>query len=247
VKLAWLLTLNLLVSLAANSTEYSNSFLKFSMPDGWYCNLEGAEFVCHSQQPNDAKRASIVFVGKLIGPQDSLLRYRQYLSSPLRSADPTQRGPSTIISPPREYPIKGRTWIDALHKGSEVRDYYTRYLGTVAGQLAVMVTLSVRASDYSTYGPLVFKIADSLMLSEKYKNYLNNSASPSSGDPLAPGISGPSGAETIGPPEGGFFIDPYKGPNGPSRKASRWKALLFVLGVVSAVVAGYLLWSSRKK
>ena len=238
------LLLILMLGFAGNlyATEYSNSFLKFQIPDNWQCNLTSTVFICHSFGNLDAKKAVIVFTAKLKGPQDSLADYLQHLSSPLPSADPRQHVTSRIISPPKEYLINGRTWVDAIHSSSELKGYFTRYLGTVTDRLAVMVSLSVRSSDYASIGPTIFKIADSLMLSEKYKSSLGKTSVPSS----SVGFNGTLPRETMGTDNGSFFIAPYQGPKHGTSRATKWKALLFLFGVVSAIVAGYFLWTSRK-
>jgi hypothetical protein len=135
-------------SLAA---KFANQFSEFELPPQWQCILEGAEWVCQSQNEGTKKDAIIVLAAKLKGDQDSLDQYLAYLKG-VKTFTSLQGKP--IKSEPRyakTINLNGQPWVDALHLESEIPGYYTRYLATVKKDIGILVTYSINKSKYQRY------------------------------------------------------------------------------------------------
>src|ERR1700677_4767489 len=61
---------------------FHNSYVQFELPDRWNCNIEGTEWVCSSDDKNDAREAIVILTAKEVGPQDSFPIYENYLRAP---------------------------------------------------------------------------------------------------------------------------------------------------------------------
>jgi hypothetical protein len=58
--------------------------------------------------------------------------------------------------------ISGVNWVDAIHLGSEVETYYTRYAATVKDSLGILVTFSAHKDHYGKYSNDFMKAVQSL-------------------------------------------------------------------------------------
>ena len=126
----------------AAAMEFRSSYLRFELPDGWTCRLEVTEFVCSPPLAAGEKASSImIFTAKEEGPDDSFTEYRKHLES-----EGEKRGPGGVIKPPTIMRIGDTLWIDATISGSEIPNYYTRYLATVKNGIALLVTFSAHSS-----------------------------------------------------------------------------------------------------
>jgi hypothetical protein len=47
--------------------------------------------------------------------------------------------------------INDHPWLDSLHQDSEVKNYFTRYMGTLKDEIAILVTFSAHNKYYSKY------------------------------------------------------------------------------------------------
>src|SRR5690349_13257675 len=116
----------------AEAKTFSNAYISFNMPDTWNCSLEQTEWVCRSSKVEEAKEAIIILTAKEVGPTDSYQNYRQHLNSPIQAqARAGQTSMSQIIYPAKDLKINNQDWLDGLHLGSEVPNYYTRYVATI--------------------------------------------------------------------------------------------------------------------
>lgn len=152
----------LLLSLNLFAKRFSTEYLEFELPSGWECILEGAEWVCQSDNKNRKKEAIIIMAAKEKGPQDSLESYTTYLTEKKEYLLPNRK---KQISEPRYTKIKTvnqSKWVDSLHLASEVPGFYTRYLATVKGELGVAVTFSVSKDHYDAYQAVFDKVISSM-------------------------------------------------------------------------------------
>lgn len=136
----------------ANARTFKNAYISFEMLDSWKCKLEQTEFVCRSEDPQEAKEAVIIFTAKEKGPTDSFPIYFQHLNKPITA--PAKTGAtltSTVTISPREVLINDQKWLDSLHINSEVQNYYTRYLPTIKDQIAVLITFTAHNSKYQKH------------------------------------------------------------------------------------------------
>src|SRR5688572_27725536 len=61
---------------------FASDYLQFELPPGWDCVLEGAEWVCQSENDDRKREAIIILVAKTRGEQDNLDQYMNYLKAP---------------------------------------------------------------------------------------------------------------------------------------------------------------------
>ena len=157
------LFLVLILSLAAHAETFRNAYVQFELPSSWKCAAEGTEWVCSSQNKNDAKESIIVLTAKEAGPQDTFEIYEGYLKKPKPVPGAGGKVENSILkNGPLLRKINDQQWVDALHMGSEIPGYYTRYLATVKDKLAILVTLSAHQKAYSKYSNDYFRAVESL-------------------------------------------------------------------------------------
>ena len=141
----------LIIPSSAHATRFGNQFVEFELPARWKCGLEGAEWVCQSEDDAKKRDAIIVLAAKLKGDQDTLEKYQDYIKAPRTVTLP---GGKTTKSDPKyakNITINAHLWVDSLHLTSEIPDFFTRYLATVEKDIAVLVTYSVNKGKYADY------------------------------------------------------------------------------------------------
>jgi hypothetical protein len=237
---------NLIVAIAlflpssGEAKVFRNAYISFELPEKWNCNLEQTEWVCRTSDPGLAE-AVIILTAKETGPQDALPGYESFLKKPRMTMTRTgQSLPSTVYKV-EQRTINNQPWIDGMHFGSEVGQYYTRYLATTKDKIAVLVTFSAHKLHYSKYSNDFFKAVESLTVvaTRSLMNGAGNSggmptfgASGSAGDPMPmEGSLGESGESGGG---GGMF------GGGDSEK---FIAFILIIGALGA----YFLIKSQQK
>lgn len=227
----------ILLSFTAQAKVFRNAYISFEMPETWKCNLEQTEWVCRSEQGKEAKEAIIILTAKEVGPTDSFPLYESHLNSPI-SSNVRGGGDSKVVYASKNVKINDQSWLDALHLGSEVPNYFTRYLATIKDKIAILVTFSAHKQFYTKYSQDFFKAVMSLRVIAS-KNLL---ARPELG-PIRPG------SETLGGPIGSAMpTDMLEGEGfGDGKKGNKSILLLgaFVLAALGAVI--YLRAKKKKK
>ncbi|WP_416896913.1 MAG: hypothetical protein ACMVY4_15505 [Minwuia sp.] len=137
IALAWVL-------LPAEPNYYRTPHFELSVPHGWACWQEGGEFVCLEEGKIPASEI-IVFASKARNEDDDLDDYESHLKTPRIFEEDGETRRSEVVHVHRRT-IDGRSWVDAMHLGSEVPGYYTRYLATVTAQTGLVITVSARKS-----------------------------------------------------------------------------------------------------
>lgn len=226
--------------IVANSSDakvFHNAYISFEMPDSWKCNLEQTEWVCRSEQTKESKEAIIILTAKEVGPTDSIDLYEQHLNSALpvtnRNGSP---GQSQIQYKSKKVQINNQMWIDGLHLGSEVPNYFTRYFATIKDKIAILVTFSAHKMYYSKYSQDFFKSIMSLRVIAS-KNLLTR---PDVG-PVRPGseIIG----STIGRAMPMDMEQPEENSSGKSNSRLTYMALAALIGALGL----YFFFKSKKK
>src|SRR5262249_35545761 len=141
----------LLMAPSAHALKFSNQFVEFELPFNWKCLLEGADWVCQSEDKNKMRDAIIVLAAKLKGDQDSMEKYTAYLKNARSFKSPTGKD---IASQPKytaNKQLNGQVWVDSLHLESEIPGFFTRYLATVYQDIGVLVTYSVNKTKFQDY------------------------------------------------------------------------------------------------
>jgi hypothetical protein len=230
----------LILSATASAKLFQNSYVSFQLPENWDCNLDATEWVCTPKiERGKKKNAVIILTAKEKGPTDSLVAYTGHLKTPrllpVKGGAPAQ---SKILQVTQRK-ISDWEWIDGMHMGSEVSTYYTRYLGTVKDQLAILVTFSAHKLHYTKYSQEFLTAIQSLKVIAS-KDILSKRP----GDVR-------SSQETIGAPIGGAFptdlnFDELPAePSGSGFKLDANSLLALLIALIGIV--GFFILKRKKK
>ncbi len=165
-KLALIFTVQFM-SLNVFAKIFQNSYVSFELPGNWGCELEGTEWVCvnkFAKKLNEKKEAVIILTAKEKGPSDSLQAYEAHLKSPRKLVNSKGKKYTSELKQVKQRKIALQTWVDGLHLGSEVENYYTRYLATTKGQIAMLVTFTAHKEHYSKYANDFIRAIQSLKI-----------------------------------------------------------------------------------
>lgn len=162
----------------AQSKVFKNSYIQFELPNQWGCNLQDTAWICRYQQPvqcikkpkskdclesaQKTKEAVIILSAREVGTIDTLDNYLNNLKEPrIFKKNGIQSTQSQVIHA-KSVQVAQDNWIDGMHLGSELPHYYTRYLATVKGHIAILVTFSSHKTHYTKYSSLFFNSIKSL-------------------------------------------------------------------------------------
>lgn len=147
----------------AHGKVFSNSYISFQLPPNWSCKVAGTEWVCRSSNNEQAKQAIIVLTAKEVGPNDNFAYYNQYLKV---AKTPKHRDGTVATSSKLQHlktvQIANHPWVDGLHLGSLLPNFYSRYLVTIKEKIAVLVTFSAKKEFYTLYSRHFFEAINSL-------------------------------------------------------------------------------------
>lgn len=219
---------------------FRNAYLSFELPEGWNCSLESTEWICRNQETRQSKEAIIIFTAKEVGPTDSYTIYEQTINTPRTVNDKSGKGIlSQIVMKAKQTKINDQLWVDGLQKGSEIPNYFTRYLATIKEKIAILVTFSAHADYFAKYSSEFFKAVQSLRVVAS-KNLL---ALPSSS--ASPNTSGVWGAASTAP--GGLSMEgetPFGRRNRGGSKNLTY--ILITLGTLLIAAGVFFYMKSRK-
>ncbi len=156
-----------LLSFSVFAKIFQNSYVSFELPDNWGCELEGTEWVCvnkFSKKFNEKKDAVIILTAKEKGPSDTLEAYETHLKTPRKLVNSKAQNYVSELKQVKQRKIALQSWVDGLHLGSEVQNYYTRYLATTKGQIAILVTFTAHKEQYSKYANDFIRAIQSLKI-----------------------------------------------------------------------------------
>ncbi|MCM2321898.1 MAG: hypothetical protein NDJ90_01405 [Oligoflexia bacterium] len=225
----------LLVSSSAFAAKFSNQFVEFELPPQWKCNLEGAEWVCQSEDANKKRDAIIVLAAKLKGEQDSLDQYQAYLKMPKNYTSVQGKTVTSEAKYAKTTSLNNHPWVDSLHMESEIPGFYTRYLATVKEDIGVLVTYSINKAKYQQYVDQFETMVKTLKAFRK-PGGINRPATDNLFDiqrPADPSVG------TVFP--GGM---PQGGADAPKPKQEEDMPLLLL--VIGAAVIGFIIWRKRR-
>lgn len=233
--IAWLLPF------AANATLFKNAYVSFELPNKWACHAEGTEFVCNSQLRDSAKEAIIILTAKEVGPSDTFEAYEQHLKSARTNPGAKGKPAKAQVKHVKRTQIAGHVWVDALHLGSEIPSYYTRYEATIKDRLAILVTFSAHQRQYTKYSADFVRAIMSLKVVANKEMWTTTEKAPT-----IPGGSVEVIGAPIMPPGGPGdcdVSDPDCLPPEPGGTGKGLKILIFVLLIV--VIGAYLFLKKR--
>lgn len=226
----------ILLAFQAQAKVFRNAYISFEMPETWKCALEQTEWVCRSEQAKESKEAIIILTAKEVGPTDSFPLYEAHLNSPIPLALKTGgTAVSKIVYKAKNVQINDQPWIDGLHLGSEVPNYFTRYLATIKEKIAILVTFSAHKNYYTKYSQDFFKAVMSLrVIASK-----NLTSRPDLG-PIRPG------SETLGAPISAAMPADMANPDEMNKSGGN-KSLIFGAALLLAALGIYIFLRARKK
>jgi hypothetical protein len=231
----WAALAVILTSLTLEAKVFRNAYVAFELPDTWKCALEHTEWVCRSESTAESKEAIIILTAKEVGPTDSFDAYTQHL------ATVQKQGASRVVYPPKQVKINDHVWIDGLHMGSEVPNYFTRYLASIKDRIAILVTYSAHKNFYTKYSQDFFKSIQSLRVIAT-ANLLDN--------PQANGIRASS--ETLGAPIGSAMPQDMSMQEGQNEGAAgsqgqKTKMMMMGIAILLAGIAIYIFIKMKQK
>lgn len=237
IKITFWILLVSLIQLHAQAKTFRNSYVSFDLPDNWNCQIEGTEYVCRTLAPgNESKEAIIILTAKEAGPLDTLQQYEMYLkapkSIPSRTGVPTQ---SQVLKVEIRQ-INNHPWVDGMHLGSEIPNYYTRYMATIKDQLGIVVTFSAHKLYYPKYANDFLKAITSLRVLS-----IQQSAQNSGGGSVGGTLGGAPGAPILLD-----AIDANE-PQDPAHNSLKTTDLYLGLGLLLAAIGFYFLIKKGSK
>jgi hypothetical protein len=136
----------LLIQIQAQALE--TSYIKIQEPKGWNCTQNESLWICRSQDKIEMKESFLIVKAKLAGRGDDLNSFTESLNSPM----PTSTGGAFS----KVYFVKktqggGVDWVYGQHLHSVIPNYFTNYLVTVVGDLAIGIELNYHQSKYKKY------------------------------------------------------------------------------------------------
>lgn len=155
-----------LLSTISQAKTYSSKFIKFELPPLWECVFQIIKkqpgWTCQNIKKDKQKEAIILFLAKRRGLEGTLPQHLAYLKKKKIFAPPVAYLPVSQPKYALYKTIKKHKWVDALHLGSEVPGYYTRYLTTIKGKLEIAMTLSCMQDHYDNYRKIFDNIVKTL-------------------------------------------------------------------------------------
>ena len=133
------------------SAPKCNNYVCFDVPKNWKCVDEGVHRICHNKLRPLAKEAIIIVVAKEAGKQDGVTQYINYLKEKKNYKTRKGKPMTSKVYHSRSNKIKNHLWADGFHLASEIPVYYTRYLGSTKGGLAVLVTYTAHRKLWKKY------------------------------------------------------------------------------------------------
>jgi hypothetical protein len=235
------LLMPLLISPVAVATTFRNSYVSFDLPDRWNCILEQTEYVCRAQTAGqESKEAVIILTAKEAGPADNLAAYEAHLKTPKSipslTGVPTQ---SQVVKVPVIRNIHEHPWVDGFQLGSEIPNYYSRYMATLKDRIGILVTFSAHKKYYTKYANDFFKAIESLRV-------LVTAQSLNSGQSGLGGSGGLGSAINL-PNDSGGLGDEIAPEEGSGGSGSGLKKSMLLLGLVVAALGLYFFFKSKSK
>ena len=151
-----------LIPCFANAKLFQNSYVKFELPDNWQCNMEQTEWICKSADKTASREAIVILTAKEVGPLDTVTEYENYLKKPKVAVGAKGQSVTAQIKQIQRRTVKNHEWVDGLLLGSEIPNFYTRYLATTKSRVAVLVTFTAHQRFYTKYSKDFFNAISSL-------------------------------------------------------------------------------------
>ncbi len=169
----------LLVPTPGQAKQFHNSYLQFELPDQWNCSLRKKAYLCRhriskscranptsadcKKQIKKSREAVIVISAKEKSQVDSMAAYLSHFGE-ARKLDAAGGTTQSKVVHNKIVGIQKQKWVDGMHLGSELPHYYTRYLATIKGEVAVLVSFTAHKLFYTNYSNQFFQGIKSLQV-----------------------------------------------------------------------------------
>lgn len=229
----------LFFALEASAELFSNSYVSFQLPPRWKCEQEATEWICRSTNKDEAKQAIIVLTAKEVGANDSIPAYLAYLKQSKSTPGAGQKPTMSVVKDVRIRKLQNHDWVDGLHLGSEIANYYTRYLATVKTNIAVLITFSAHQKFYTRYSNDFFAAINSLVVKGVAMPDANVGKSfPGQGGIIGAPIGGIGGSDIIESDDD--YVDSDSEPTDT-------KEYLFLFGIILLAIGAYFFIKQKQK
>ena len=232
----------LIASAPAQAKLFRNAYVSFELPPNWNCKLEASEWVCENDFAQKTKEAIIILTAKETGPSDTMASYLAHLQVP--RAIPGRGGQmvKSQVNSVKERMITNHMWIDALHLGSEVGPYFSRYLATIKDRIAILVTFSAHKEHYTKYSGDFIKAIESLKVVAT-KDTLPGRQGSLQGGPAG----GPLDAGSMGGPLPGGSDIGLPSETAPGRPGGGMTDKIIGFAILCLAIGFYLFTRNKKK
>ena len=233
------LLVTLLGALAAPSVfakKFRTDFISLDLPPGWDCVKEEIDWVCQPENLAQRSEALVVVVAKSANETDDTFeKYQTILSEPREMRDLAGNVYKSEVKFVRFRDIKEQKWIDSLTLGSEIPGFYSRYIASIKGKVAGLVTYSIAESVYAKWAPILDAMLESLEIYYDPKAF-NEAMN-----------AGPSSLIGQRPLTSGRF-DPTPEDNSKDKTAGSDFDLATVFGAIMIIgIVAYYIWKKKKK
>lgn len=227
------------ISEYAEAKTFQTKFIKLELPPNWDCKKEELDYVCQPDNLAERSEVILIIVTKAVNAvDDSLAKYKEVLSVPRDMRDLLGTSYKAEVKYVKERKIQDRMWIDALHKGSEIPGFYSRYLAGINEKIAGLVTYSISESVYPKWASTMDQMVDTLTLTYDAKAFEEAMGS-------GPGSLLGSRSRTKDRFSPTLDADATSDPEAKDGKSMDSSQLLG-LGIAGAAIA-YLIWKRRKQ
>lgn len=150
----------------APANIYRTSIYDITLPKGWTCRMEGSELVC--TPPELPHHAVLIATMKYRDTtRDTLEAYSAHLENPIALDLPDGKTMTSTVEQVGSTVINGRTWVEATHLNSEVKNYRTHYLATLTAQIAILITFSSYRDEFEIYQPVLKQMVSSINIYQR--------------------------------------------------------------------------------
>ncbi len=169
----------LLLTLATTHTTFAleTSYVRLQEPKGWACQQEQTAWVCRSTNSAETKESFLVIKAKLAGRADNMETFYESLKNPLPLINATGNNALSRVYSAEKISIANKDWVKAVHLNSVSQNYFTEYLVTLVGDLAIGIELNYHQSRYQKYKLTLDEIIKTI-------RFVDNAASKNNRSPL---------------------------------------------------------------
>lgn len=145
--------------------RFKTEFIELELPPGWDCTKEEIDYVCQPDNLTHRSEAIVIVAVKNVNPvDDNFEKYQEVLNESREMRDLLGNNYQSEVKYVRFKEILEKRWIDSLQFGSEIPGFYTRYVASIEGKIAGLVSYSIAESVYAKWSPILEKMLGTMRL-----------------------------------------------------------------------------------